>query len=77
MAVLVVSGMVAARLVRLPAEDVLGVVSGITGNPAIKAYAGKLAGSDRPDVVYATVFPTTTILKILFVQIAATLIGRS
>jgi putative transport protein len=75
--VLVLTAMLAGRLAfRLPADDVLGVVSGVTGNPAIMAYAGKAAGTDRPDIVYATVFPTMTILKIVFVQVAAALLAR-
>jgi len=70
---LVLVSMLAGRLlVRLPADDVLGIVGGVTGNPAIMAYAGRAAGSDRPDVVYATVFPTMTVLKILFAQVVAT-----
>jgi putative transport protein len=74
---LVVTAMVAGRLLfRLPADDVLGVVGGVTGNPAIMAYAGRAAGTDRPDIVYATVFPSMTILKIVFVQVAATLLSR-
>jgi putative transport protein len=54
---------------------VLGVVGGVTGNPAIMAYAGSAAGTERPDVVYATVFPFITILKIVFVQVAAALLA--
>ncbi|HEX5817939.1 MAG TPA: TrkA C-terminal domain-containing protein [Gemmatimonadales bacterium] len=73
---MIVPAMVAGRLLfRLPADDVLGVVSGVTGNPAILSYAGRAAGTDRPDIVYATVFPTMTILKIIFVQVAAALLA--
>ena len=43
------------------------------GNPAILAYANKLAPTDRPDIGYAMIFPSMTILKILFVNIAAAL----
>jgi putative transport protein len=72
---MVVPPMVAGRLFGLPADDVLGVVSGVTGNPAILSYAGRAAATDRPDIVYATVFPTMTILKIIFVQVAAALLA--
>ena len=48
-----------------------GILSGATGNPAILAYSNKLAPTDRPDVGYAMIFPSMTILKILFVNIAA------
>ena len=35
----------------------------------------RIAPTDRPDVGYAMIFPSMTILKILFVQIAAVLMG--
>ena len=57
-------------LLRISTDDLLGIVSGITGNPAILVYANKVQPSDRIDAAYATVFPALTILKILCVQIA-------
>ena len=57
-------------LLRMATDDLLGVVSGITGNPAILVYANKVQPSDRIDAAYATVFPSLTILKILCAQIA-------
>jgi putative transport protein len=57
-------------LMRMPTDDLLGVVSGITGNPAILVYANKVQPSDRIDAAYASVFPSLTILKILCAQIA-------
>jgi putative transport protein len=54
-------------------DEMAGVLAGATGNPAILAYANKLAPTDRPDVGYAMIFPSMTILKILFVNIAAAL----
>jgi len=74
--VLVLAALFVGRAVfRLPADDVFGVVSGVTGNPGIIAYAGKAAGTERPDIVYAIVFPSMTILKIMFVQVAAALLA--
>ena len=55
---------------RMATDDLLGVVSGITGNPAILVYANKVQPSDRIDAAYATIFPSLTILKILCAQIA-------
>jgi putative transport protein len=49
---------------------VAGIVSGACGNPAILAYANKLAPTDQPDIGYAMIFPAMTIMKILFVDIA-------
>lgn len=58
---------------RMPFDQVAGIVSGACGNPAILAYANKLAPTDRPDLGYAMIFPGMTIVKILFVDIAAAL----
>jgi putative transport protein len=54
---------------RMPFDEVAGIVAGATGNPAILAYANKLTGTDRPDLGYAMIFPSMTIVKILFVNI--------
>jgi putative transport protein len=54
---------------RMPYDEVAGIVSGATGNPAILAYSNKLAPTDLPDVGYAMIFPGMTIVKILFVNI--------
>jgi putative transport protein len=59
---------------KLPFDTSLGVVAGATGNPAIAAFASRTAPTDRPDVGYAMIFPSMTIGKILFVQIAAVLL---
>ena len=48
-----------------------GVTSGVTGNPAILAFASRIAPTDKPDIGYAMIFPSITIAKILVVQIAA------
>jgi putative transport protein len=57
-------------LLRIDTDDLLGIVSGVTGNPAILVYANKVQSSDRIDAAYATVFPSLTILKILCAQVA-------
>jgi putative transport protein len=56
-------------VLRLPFDEVAGIISGACGNPAILAYANKLAPTDGPDIAYATIFPGMTICKILFVNI--------
>jgi putative transport protein len=57
-------------LLGIDTDDLLGLASGITGNPAILIYANKAQPSDRIDAAYATIFPATTILKILCAQVA-------
>ena len=59
----------------VPTDDLLGVVSGAAGNPAILAYANRALPSDRVDVAYATIFPAMTILKIVCVQVALGVLG--
>jgi putative transport protein len=59
---------------RMSYDEMAGILAGTTGNPAILAYSNKLAPTDRPDVGYAMIFPSMTILKILFVQIAAVMV---
>jgi len=56
-------------VLKMPFDEVAGIVAGATGNPAILAYANKLAPTDGPDVGYAMIFPGMTIVKILFVNI--------
>lgn len=62
-------------LFRLPFDTTVGVISGATGNPAILGFANRVAPTDKPDLGYAMIFPSMTVGKILFVQIAAALIG--
>jgi putative transport protein len=51
-------------------DDVLGIASGATGNPAILAYASQLAPTGKADIGYAMIFPGVgTILKIIVVQV--------
>jgi putative transport protein len=65
--------MIVGRLLGIPIDDLFGVVSGVTGNPGILAYASRAAPTDRPDIGYAMIFPSMTVVKILFVQIVAIL----
>ena len=63
-------------ILKMPFADVCGIVSGVTGQPAIPAFASKITGSDRPDIGYAMLYPGTIVLKILFVQLAPAIWGR-
>ena len=76
MLALIVVTMIAGRLLAIPADDLFGIVSGVTGNPAILVYANRAVPTERPDLGYAMVFPTVTVAKILFVQIAAAVLGN-
>ena len=61
--------LVVGYLLRIPFDDLLGVCAGSTGNPAILSAAGRLAPTDRTDIGYAICFPSTTIAKIIAVQV--------
>jgi len=76
MLALIVVTMIAGRLLAIPADDLFGIVSGVTGNPAILVYANRAVPTERPDIGYAMVFPSITVAKILFVQIAASVFGN-
>ncbi|MDE1179403.1 TrkA C-terminal domain-containing protein [Paraburkholderia sp.] len=56
---------------RMSYDDLAGIIAGACGNPAILAYANKIAPTDRPDVGYAMIFPAMTIVKILLVDVLA------
>jgi len=48
---------------------------GMTDPPAL-AFASDIAGSDAPTVAYATVYPLTTLLRILSAQVLAIILFR-
>jgi putative transport protein len=56
-------------LMRIPFDDLVGVASGATGNPAILVYSTKMAPTDRPDIGYAMIFPSMTLVKVVAAQI--------
>ena len=56
-------------LMKIPYDDLVGIASGATGNPAILVYSTRMAPTERPDIGYAMIFPSMTILKVIAVQI--------
>src|SRR5215475_233955 len=60
-------------LLKIPFDDLLGVASGATGNPAILVYSTRMAPTERPDIGYAMIFPSMTIVKVIAVQIVGLL----
>jgi putative transport protein len=57
-------------VLRIPYDDLLGITSAATGNPAILVYANRMAPTDRTDISFAMIFPSATIVKVVGVQIA-------
>lgn len=62
-------------VLRIPFDDLLGVASGATGNPAIVVYATRMAPTERPDIGYAMIFPSATLVKVVAVQIIGLMSG--
>jgi putative transport protein len=56
-------------LMKIPYDDLVGIASGATGNPAILVYSNRMAPTERPDINYAMIFPSMTIIKVIAVQI--------
>jgi putative transport protein len=56
---------------RIRYDELSGIIAGACGNPAILAYANKVMPTDKPDIGYAIIFPAMTVVKILFVDVAA------
>jgi len=72
LAVVLVVLIVGYYLLRIQFDELLGIASGATGNPAILAYGNTLAPTGKPDINYAMIFPGVgTILKIIAVQVLA------
>lgn len=62
-------------VLKLPFDEMCGIIGGVTGNPAIVAYASKITGTDKPDIGYAMLYPGTIVMKILFVQLVPIFFG--
>ena len=56
-------------VMKIPYDDLVGIASGATGNQAILVYSTRMAPTERPDIGYAMIFPSMTILKVIAVQI--------
>jgi putative transport protein len=62
-------------LMKIPYDDLLGVASGATGNPAILVYSTRMAPTERPDIGYAMIFPSMTIVKVVAVQVIGLMVA--
>jgi len=59
-----------ARLVwKVNYLDLSGLIAGSMTDPPALAFATNIAGSNAPSVAYATVYPLTTLLRILSAQV--------
>lgn len=68
---LVLIAIVARVILKMNFIDLSGLLAGSMTDPPALAFASNIAGSDAPTVAYATVYPLTTLLRILAAQVLA------
>ncbi len=76
LSVVIVSLILGYWLFNLSFDEVLGIIAGVTGNPAILAYASDVVPTNKPELGYAIIFPTSTLIKILVIQGVLVLLNR-
>jgi putative transport protein len=69
-------GLVARAFLKLNFMDLSGLIAGSMTDPPALAFASNVAGSDAPNLAYATVYPLTTLLRILSAQVLAIALFR-
>lgn len=57
------------KLLKIPFSVLTGMLAGLQTQPAVLAFANEQVGNEAPNIGYAMVFPTATVLKIIFAQI--------
>ena len=69
-------GIFARAVWKLNFMDLSGLIAGSMTDPPALAFASNVAGSTAPSVGYATVYPLTTLLRILSAQVLAIFLFR-
>jgi putative transport protein len=67
-------GILGRAVLKMNFMDLSGLLAGSMTDPPALAFAANIAGSDEPAVAYATVYPLTTVLRILAAQLLAILL---
>ncbi|MGE0091154.1 MAG: putative transporter [Bacteroidales bacterium] len=62
-------GLFARGVLKMNFLALMGLIAGSTTDPPALAYAGASAGNDVPALSYATVYPLTMFLRVLFAQL--------
>jgi putative transport protein len=73
---LVLVGLFARGVLKMNFMDLSGLLAGSMTNPPALTFATNFAHSDAPSVAYATVYPLTTVLRILSAQTLAIVLFR-
>ena len=71
---LLIVGIFARAVLKMNFMDLSGLLAGSMTDPPALAFASNIAGSDAPTVGYATVYPLTTLMRILSAQILTILL---
>lgn len=71
---LLLVGIFARVVLKMNFMDLGGLLAGSMTDPPALAFASNIAGSDAPTVAYATVYPLTTLLRILTAQVLVILL---
>jgi putative transport protein len=69
LAVTLITLFVGYKLLRIPFDSLMGIISGIQTQPACLAYAAREANSDNPNLAYTAVYPMAMIAKIILAQL--------
>jgi putative transport protein len=73
---LLLIGAIARAFWKMNFVDLSGMLAGSMTDPPALAFASNIARSDAPAVAYATVYPLTTLLRILSAQVLAIVLFR-
>ena len=73
---LMLIGIFARAVLKMNFMDLSGLLAGSMTDPPALAFASNIAGSDAPTIAYATVYPLTTLLRILSAQVLAIVLFR-
>jgi putative transport protein len=69
-------GAIARAVWKMNFVDLSGMLAGSMTDPPALAFASNIARSEAPALAYATVYPLTTLLRILSVQVLAIALFR-
>jgi putative transport protein len=57
------------KLLKIPFDSLIGLVSGLQTQPACLAFASNLSKSENTAIAYAGIYPAAMIAKILLAQL--------
>jgi len=64
------------KFLKIPMTALMGIVSAISTQPAALAYANQQAQNEQPNLFYTSVYPASTVAKIILAQILVTALWR-